>query len=195
MRFRDHVARLRASLKRHQYSTPWFVLAETLAAFRRHNGLSISASLSFYALFALIPMALLLFFLMSHLVFTSDYAIVELAIITARTSQLMVHRSRNLGITHLYQGAEDKLEAYQHLLAELNMQPEHIAYMGDDVVDLPVMRRCGLAITVPAAPDIVKQHSHHVTALPGGRGAVREVCELIMHAQDTFDAQMAPYLR
>jgi 3-deoxy-D-manno-octulosonate 8-phosphate phosphatase (KDO 8-P phosphatase) len=67
--------------------------------------------------------------------------------------------------------------------------------MGDDVVDLPVMRRCGLAITVPAAPDIVKEHSHYVTALPGGRGAVREVCELIMRAQDTWDAQMAPYLR
>jgi len=120
---------------------------------------------------------------------------VELAIITARNSQLMVHRSRNLGITHLYQGAEDKLEAYQHLLAELGVAPEHIAYMGDDVVDLPVMRRCGLAITVPAAPELVKQHSHYVTALPGGRGAVREVCELIMRAQDTYDAQMAPYLK
>lgn len=120
---------------------------------------------------------------------------VELAIITARNSQLMVHRARNLGITHLYQGAEDKLEAYQHLLAELGIAAEHIAYMGDDVVDLPVMRRCGLAITVPAAPELVKQHSHYVTALPGGRGAVREVCELIMRAQDTFDAQMAPYLR
>lgn len=120
---------------------------------------------------------------------------VELAIITARNSQLMVHRARNLGINHLYQGAEDKLEAYQHLLGELGIAPEHIAYMGDDVVDLPVMRRCGLAITVPAAPDIVKEYSHYVTALPGGRGAVREVCELIMRAQDTWDAQMAPYLR
>lgn len=120
---------------------------------------------------------------------------VELAIITARKSQLMVHRARNLGITHLYQGAENKLEAYQHLLGELGIAPEHIAYMGDDVVDLPVMRRCGLAITVPAAPDLVKQHAHHVTTLGGGRGAVREVCELIMHAQGTFDAQMAPYLR
>ena len=100
MRFRDHVARLRASLKRHQYSTPWFVLAETLAAFRRHNGLSISASLSFYALFALIPMALLLLFLMSHLVFTSDYAIVELAIITSnlvpKLSQLIMVEVYNI---------------------------------------------------------------------------------------------------
>ncbi len=120
---------------------------------------------------------------------------VELAIITARNSQLMVHRARNLGITHLYQGAEDKLEAYQHLLAELAIAPEHIAYMGDDLVDLPVMRRCGLAITVPGAPDVVKQYAHYVTTLPGGRGAVREVCELIMRAQGTWEAQLAPYLK
>jgi 3-deoxy-D-manno-octulosonate 8-phosphate phosphatase (KDO 8-P phosphatase) len=120
---------------------------------------------------------------------------VELAIITARNSQLMVHRARNLGITHLYQGAEEKLEAFKHLVNELEIEPAHIAYMGDDVVDLPVMRRCGLAITVPAAPETVKQYSHHVTALPGGKGAVREVCELIMRAQGTYDAQLAPYLK
>lgn len=82
-RLQELSRRWRAFLRRHRYRTPWFVLAETLAAFRRHNGLSLSASLSFYALFALIPMALLLFFLMSHLVFSSDYAIVELAIITS----------------------------------------------------------------------------------------------------------------
>jgi 3-deoxy-D-manno-octulosonate 8-phosphate phosphatase (KDO 8-P phosphatase) len=120
---------------------------------------------------------------------------VELAIITARNSQLMVHRARNLGITHLYQGAEDKLEAYRHLLGELEIAPEHIAYMGDDVVDLPVMRRCGLAITVPGAPDVVKEHAHYITSLPGGRGAVREVCELIMRAQGTWETQLAPYLK
>ncbi|MCL6556471.1 MAG: 3-deoxy-manno-octulosonate-8-phosphatase KdsC [Burkholderiales bacterium] len=120
---------------------------------------------------------------------------VELAIITARNSQLMVHRARNLGITHLYQGAEDKLTAYQHLLQELDIPPESIAYMGDDVVDLPVMRRCGLAITVPGAPEIVKQYAHYITTLPGGRGAVREVCELIMRAQGTWETQLAPYLK
>lgn len=120
---------------------------------------------------------------------------VELAIITARNSQLMVHRARNLGIDHLYQGAEDKLEAFQHLLAELPVAPEHIAYMGDDVVDLPVMRRVGLAITVPAAPELVKAHAHYITTLPGGRGAVREVCELVMQAQGTWEAMLAPYLQ
>jgi 3-deoxy-D-manno-octulosonate 8-phosphate phosphatase (KDO 8-P phosphatase) len=67
--------------------------------------------------------------------------------------------------------------------------------LGDDVVDLPPMRRCGLAVTVPASPALVKQHAHFVTSREAGRGAAREVCELIMQAQGTYDAQMAQYLR
>ena len=119
---------------------------------------------------------------------------VELAIITGRTSELVPHRAKNLGIVHLYQGVENKVEAYQHLIEILQLAPEVVAYMGDDVVDLPVMRRCGLALTVPDAPQLVKQHAHYITKQGGGRGAVREICEMIMHAQGTFDAQMAPYL-
>jgi 3-deoxy-D-manno-octulosonate 8-phosphate phosphatase (KDO 8-P phosphatase) len=119
---------------------------------------------------------------------------VELAIITGRTSQLVIHRARNLGITHLHQGAHDKLTVYRQLLQDLNLSEAQTAYMGDDVVDLPVMRRSGLAITVPAAPDLVKAHSHYLTRREGGRGAVREACEFIMRAQGTFDAQMAIYL-
>lgn len=120
---------------------------------------------------------------------------VELAIITGRTSQTVIHRAKNLGISHLYQGVEDKLEAYLHLTQALNMEPQFSAFMGDDVVDLPPMRRAGLAISVPAAPSLVKQHSHYITKQDGGRGAVREVCELLMHAQQTFDNQMVPFLR
>jgi 3-deoxy-D-manno-octulosonate 8-phosphate phosphatase (KDO 8-P phosphatase) len=67
--------------------------------------------------------------------------------------------------------------------------------MGDDVVDLPVMRRSGLAITVPAAPDLVKAYSHYITVRKAGHGAVREACEAIMRAQGTLDAALAPYLR
>lgn len=119
---------------------------------------------------------------------------VELAIITGRTSQLVIHRARNLGITHLHQGAHDKLTVYRQLLQDLNLSEAQTAYMGDDIVDLPVMRRSGLAITVPAAPDLVKAHSHYLTRREGGRGAVREACEFIMRAQGTFDAQMAIYL-
>lgn len=120
---------------------------------------------------------------------------VELAIITGRDSKLVAKRAANLGIPHLYQGVEDKLVAWQELTAKLGLAPHETAFMGDDVVDLPPMRRCGLALTVPAAPQLVKQHSHYVTQLGGGRGAVREICELIMQAQGTLDAQLAPYLK
>jgi 3-deoxy-D-manno-octulosonate 8-phosphate phosphatase (KDO 8-P phosphatase) len=120
---------------------------------------------------------------------------VELAIITGRTSQLVALRAINLGVTHLYQGSEDKLTAFLDVLEKSGLDPAECAYMGDDVVDLPVMRRCGLAVCVPAAPALVKQHSHYITQLPGGGGAVRELCEMIMQAQGTFEAQMAPYLK
>lgn len=119
---------------------------------------------------------------------------VELGIITGRNSQVVLHRARNLGITHLHQGAHDKLMVYQQLLGDLKLSPEQTAFMGDDVVDLPVMRRVGFAIAVPAAPDLVKAHSHYITRREGGRGAVREACEFIMRAQGSFDAQMALYL-
>ena len=119
---------------------------------------------------------------------------VELAIITGRTSRVVELRAGNLGITHLYQGIEDKLEAFRALLAATGLQPEQAAFMGDDVVDLPPMRRAGLAITVPDAPPLVKEHAHYVTQRRGGHGAAREVCELLLHAQGNFDAQMARYL-
>jgi 3-deoxy-D-manno-octulosonate 8-phosphate phosphatase (KDO 8-P phosphatase) len=120
---------------------------------------------------------------------------VELAIITGRTSKCVELRARNLGITRLYQGVEDKLAVMQSLLAELKVAPEAAAFMGDDVVDLPVMRRVGLALSVPGAPQIVRDHAHYVSQRDAGHGAVREVCELILGAQGTLDAQLAPYLK
>lgn len=119
---------------------------------------------------------------------------VELAIVTGRKSRCVELRAENLGISLLYQGAEDKLAAFQELLAKLELTPETAAFMGDEVVDLPAMRRAGLALTVPGAPPVVKQYAHYVTRLPGGKGAVREVCELIMLAQGTLDTQLARYL-
>jgi 3-deoxy-D-manno-octulosonate 8-phosphate phosphatase (KDO 8-P phosphatase) len=120
---------------------------------------------------------------------------VTIAIITGRDSPLMRHRAKNLNIEHLYQGVEDKLEAFSALTVQLGVATEQIAAMGDDVVDLPMMRRSGLSIAVPAAMDSVKHYAHYVTQLPGGKGAVREVCERIMRAQGTLDAQLAPYLK
>ncbi|BBE50147.1 3-deoxy-D-manno-octulosonate 8-phosphate phosphatase KdsC [Ferriphaselus amnicola] len=119
---------------------------------------------------------------------------VELAIITGRTSHCVELRAKNLGITNVYQGVHDKRAAIKTLLAELNIAPEHAAFMGDDVVDLPAMRHVGLAISVPAAPQIVQSHAQYVTQRQAGHGAVREVCEWLMSAQGTLDAQLAPYL-
>jgi 3-deoxy-D-manno-octulosonate 8-phosphate phosphatase (KDO 8-P phosphatase) len=120
---------------------------------------------------------------------------VEMAIITGRTSNVVIKRAENTGVTHFYQGVEDKLEALEHLAQKLGLELSQCAFMGDDVIDLPPMRRSGLALAVPAAPALVKQHAHYVTTLEGGRGAVREVVELIMQAQGTYDAQMARFLK
>jgi len=120
---------------------------------------------------------------------------VELAIITGRRSKCVELRAKNLGIQRLYQGVDDKWEAMQSLLAEMKLTPEASAFMGDDVIDLPVMRRVGLAISVPTAPQLVLDHAHYVSQREGGHGAVREVCELIMAAQGTLASQLAPYLK
>ncbi|HXZ95817.1 MAG TPA: 3-deoxy-manno-octulosonate-8-phosphatase KdsC [Burkholderiales bacterium] len=120
---------------------------------------------------------------------------VELVIISGRTSRCVEMRAKNLGIGLLYQGVEDKLEVYSSLLTKFGLNAEATAYVGDDVMDLPVMRRCGLAICVPESTALVKQHAHYITQQPGGRGAVREICELIMQAQGTFQAQMLRYLK
>ncbi len=119
---------------------------------------------------------------------------VELAIITARTSPTVSRRMESLGIRHVYQGRLEKLPAFEELIQELGLTPEQAAYVGDDIVDLPVMTRVGLAVAVADAHPLVKRHAHWQTAHPGGRGAARDVCELIMEAQGTLEAQFAPYL-
>lgn len=120
---------------------------------------------------------------------------VQMAIITGRTSKVVTTRAETTGIAHFYQGVEDKLAAFNDLLEKLNVKPEETAFMGDDIVDIPPMLRCGLAISVPAAPDDVKERAHYVTTRQGGKGAVREVCELLMKAQGTYDDVTAQYFR
>lgn len=119
---------------------------------------------------------------------------VDIGVITARESQLVIHRMENLGIEHLYQGRLDKMTAYQELIEKLGVSPEHTAYVGDDVVDLPVMKQVGLAICVADGHPFVKQHSHWTTQHEGGRGAARDVCELIMQAQGTLETQLNSFL-
>lgn len=118
---------------------------------------------------------------------------VQIAIITGRTSNVVKQRSESIGVAHFYQGVDDKLVAFNELLVRVNMAPQNAAFMGDDIVDMPPMLRCGLAVSVPSAPEIVKNRAHYVTTKHGGHGAVRELCELIMHAQGTFKTQMAPF--
>jgi 3-deoxy-D-manno-octulosonate 8-phosphate phosphatase (KDO 8-P phosphatase) len=118
---------------------------------------------------------------------------IAVAIITSRSSRLVEARARNLGIDLLYQGVADKLAAFQELLGRCGVEARASAYAGDDLVDLPVMKRCGLAVAMPDAPALVRRHAHLVTEARGGRGAVREICELILHAQGTLAARQAEY--
>ena len=118
---------------------------------------------------------------------------VELAIITGRISRCVEMRAKNLGVELLFQDVADKERMFAELLASRQLDAAAAAYMGDDVVDLPVLRRCGLALTVPDAPLAVKRRADYVTRAQGGRGAAREVCELIMHAQGTLERQLEDY--
>ena len=120
---------------------------------------------------------------------------VEVALITARSSRAVELRAANLGIAHLYQGAEDKRGAYAALLARLALAAEQSGYMGDDLLDLALITRCGFAATVPAAPEAVKSRAHYVTRAHGGHGAVREVCEFILRAQGTLERAISAYLQ
>lgn len=119
---------------------------------------------------------------------------IEVGIVTGRTSGAVKHRAADLSVTHLYQGQDDKLSVLEELLTKLALQPTQAAFVGDDIVDLPAMLQVGLAIAVNDAHELVKEHAHWVTPSAGGRGAVREVCEMLMRAQGTYVTAMQRYL-
>lgn len=119
---------------------------------------------------------------------------VRIGIITGRSSEVVRIRMQSLGITLVHQGIKHKLQAFEAILKELGIAADEVAYVGDDVVDLPVMTRVGLAITVQDANPFTKQHAHWITASDGGRGAAREVCELILRAQGKLDEMLQAYL-
>ena len=119
---------------------------------------------------------------------------VRTAIISGRKTPVVERRAQNLGIQHLYQGREDKLDVLDELLAELGLTYEQVAYLGDDLPDLPVIRRVGLGMAVASANEFVREHAHGVTQARGGEGAAREFCELIMRGQGTLDAAQSAYL-
>jgi 3-deoxy-D-manno-octulosonate 8-phosphate phosphatase (KDO 8-P phosphatase) len=120
---------------------------------------------------------------------------VEVALITARHSRAVELRAANLGIAHLYQGVEDKRGAYAALLGQLGLASEQSGYMGDDLLDLPLITRCGFAATVAAAPEAVRKRAHYVARAGGGHGAVREVCEFILRAHGMLERAIGAHLQ
>ncbi len=119
---------------------------------------------------------------------------VEVAVISGRKSSSVALRMKNLGIEHVYQGHENKIAAFNEVIEKLGITPEQAAHVGDDLLDLPIMIRVGLAIAVNDANFAVKQRADWCTTLPGGLGAVREVCDFIMQAQGRFDEVLNTYL-
>lgn len=120
---------------------------------------------------------------------------VEVAVISGRKSNSVALRMKNLGIEHVYQGHENKIAAFNEIIEKIGITPEQAAHVGDDVIDLPIMIRVGLAIAVNDANFAVKQHADWCTTSPGGQGAVREVCDFIMQAQGRFDEMLNVYLK
>lgn len=119
---------------------------------------------------------------------------VEVAVISGRKSNSVALRMKSLGIEHVYQGHENKIAAFHEILDKLTIKTDQAAYVGDDLLDLPIMTRVGFAVAVKDANFAVKQHADWCTQTDGGQGAVREVCDLIMQAQGTFEGVLNRYL-
>jgi 3-deoxy-D-manno-octulosonate 8-phosphate phosphatase (KDO 8-P phosphatase) len=120
---------------------------------------------------------------------------VQTAIISARQSALVARRAADLGISHVRQGAHDKLQAFTALLDECGVTAEACGFIGDDVIDLPILTRVGFAASVPNGHPEVRSRVHYVTEARGGQGAARELCDFILRAQGNYEAALAPYLR
>lgn len=118
----------------------------------------------------------------------------DVAIITGRTSEMVSLRAANLGIKHVFQGVSDKRAVMRELRMQLDLDSDYCGYMGDDVVDLPILRACGFSATVADGHDFVKQHVDYVARKGGGAGAVREVSDFILQAQGKLENMLQAYL-
>ena len=118
---------------------------------------------------------------------------IEVAIITGRISHMVTERTAELGIAHVYQGQDDKLSCFEQITAALKLKNEECSYCGDDMPDVPVMRRVGLGIAVANAHPFAREHSHFRTLHRGGEGAVREVCDLLLMAQGKIEREFATF--
>jgi 3-deoxy-D-manno-octulosonate 8-phosphate phosphatase (KDO 8-P phosphatase) len=119
---------------------------------------------------------------------------VACALLSGRHSAAVALRAAELGIVDVLQGIEDKLAAFQRLLEEKRLSLRDTGYMADELVDLPVLTRCGFACAPHEAPEAVRARVHYVAAAAAGRGAAREVCELVMRAQRKFEQALGKYL-
>jgi len=111
---------------------------------------------------------------------------IEVVVLTGRRSRVVEHRARELGIAEVHQGALNKLEVFEALLSRMGFEAAEAAYAGDDIVDVPVLKRAGFSVAVANAVTEAKRVAHYVTRHSGGRGAVREICEVILKGQDRW---------
>lgn len=118
---------------------------------------------------------------------------IQVGIITGRESEVVARRAAELGIEILYQGAKVKLDPFHEILSQLGLEPKEVAYVGDDVVDLPVMNKVGFSATVADGVDDIKPYVDYVAERCGGRGAVREICDYLLKKSDRWDSVAARY--
>ena len=118
---------------------------------------------------------------------------IEVALITGRQSHLVERRAKELSITRTFQGNTDKRGAFQTLLTELQLKPEQVAHIGDDLPDLPLFVRVGLAVTPADGHYLMKEHAHYITRANGGAGCVRELADLILHSQGHMNTLLENY--
>ncbi|MEE4364405.1 MAG: HAD-IIIA family hydrolase [Desulfotignum sp.] len=119
---------------------------------------------------------------------------IQVGIITGRTSGALAHRCRNLGIDLVFDGISDKGAAMDQIAARTGISLSAMAFMGDDLIDLPAMQRAGVAVAVADAADEVKTRADIITRAGGGKGAVREICEAILKASGLWEKALQPFL-
>ena len=120
---------------------------------------------------------------------------IKTVIITAKKSRIVKLRARDLKVAKAYQGFSDKLIPFNKILRRFKVKPDDICFIGDDLIDIPVLKRVGFAVAVPNAMDEVKGSVHHITSKAGGRGAVREICDLILKSQGKWDLATSKYFK
>jgi len=120
---------------------------------------------------------------------------IKSVIITAKKSRIVKLRARDMKVVKAYQGYTVKLKAFDKVIKKFRVKPEEVCFIGDDLIDLPILKRVGLAVAVPNAVEEVRQHAHFVTSRAGGHGGVRELCDLILKSQGKWDLATEKYFK